>query len=301
MPEWSRGEHPIRRPQPALVTVVIPVRNGASTLPEELAALVTQTYDGLWEVVVADNGSTDDTLAVCHEWGPRLPDFRVVDASDRPGSSHARNVGAGAAKGELLAFCDADDVVDSHWLAALVDVARHHDLVGGVQEEARLNDATVRRSRGARTRRALVRPLSFLPFAPTSNLAVWADVYRTVGGLDIDYPQAHDVEFSWRAQVGGFDLGHAPDAIVHYRYRSTVKGVAKQAYLTGYDAVQLYRDYRSHGAKRPGWRETLRRWAASVLRIPMVLLPEKRIASVRLLANNAGRLVASAKFRVLFL
>ena len=121
---------------------------------------------------------------------------------------------------------------------------------------------------------------------------MWADVYRTVGGLDVDYPQAHDVEFSWRAQLEGFDLGHAPDAVVHYRYRSTVKGVGKQAYWSGYDAVQLYRDYRQHGATRPPAKQTARRWIASLLRIPMVLVPNRRIASVRLLANNAGRLVA---------
>ena len=289
------------RPPPSFVSVIIPVRNGEQTLPEELAALAAQTYAGDWEVVVADNGSTDGTRAVCAEWEDRLPGLCVVDASDRPGSSHARNVGAEAAKGELLAFCDADDVVDEHWLAAMVAVALHHDLVGGVQEETRLNDHTTRRSRGARTRHTLVRPLGFLPFAPTSNLAVWADVYQTVGGLDIDYPQAHDVEFSWRAQLGGFDLGHASDAVVHYRYRSTVKGVAKQAYLTGYDAVQLYRDYRASGARRPSSRESLRRWFASVLRIPLLLVPGQRIASVRLLANNAGRLAASVKFRVLFL
>jgi glycosyltransferase involved in cell wall biosynthesis len=296
-----------RRPQtrphrePVLVSVIIPVRNGEQTLPEELAALTKQTYDGPWEVVVADNGSTDATARVCAEWADRLPGFRVVDASDRAGSSHARNVGAAAANGDLLAFCDADDVVDEHWLAAMVAACAQHDLVGGVQEETRLNDEAIRQSRGARTRRALVRPLGFLPFAPTSNLGVWADVYRAVGGLDIDYPQAHDVEFSWRAQLGGFDLGHAPDAIVHYRYRSTPKGVAKQAYLTGYDAVQLYRDYRASGARRPATATAVRRWVASLLRIPLLLVPDQRIASVRLLANNAGRLVGSLKFRVLFL
>ena len=289
------------RPRPKLVSVIIPVRNGEQTLGEELESLTKQTYEGAWEVIVADNGSTDRTRAVCDEWAARLPALRVVDASDRPGSSHARNVGAAAARGSLLAFCDADDVVDEHWLAALVEAALDHDLVGGVQEEGRLNDEVVRRSRGARSQRALVRPLGFLPFAPTSNLAVWAEVYRTVGGLDIDYPQAHDVEFSWRAQVSGFDLGHAPDAVVHYRYRSTVKGVAKQAYLTGYDAAQLYRDYRRNGARRPSGRETLRRWAACLWRLPLALIPSQRIASVRLLANNAGRLVGSLKFGVLFL
>lgn len=290
-----------RRPAPALVTVIVPVRNGARTLPEQFEALAAQRYDGPWELVVADNGSTDTTRAVCASWTDRLPRLRVVDASERAGSSHARNVGASAANGELLAFCDADDVVDASWLQAIVESARDHDLVGGVQDEARLNDDTIRETRGARAKRALVRPLGFLPFAPTSNLAVWADVYRTVGGLDVDYPQAHDVEFSWRAQLEGFDLGHAADAVVHYRYRSTVKGVGKQAYLTGYDAVQLFRDYRSDGAKRPGAKETARRWIASLLRIPMVLVPNRRIASVRLLANNAGRLVACVRFRVLFL
>jgi glycosyltransferase involved in cell wall biosynthesis len=301
MTDATASPSPQARRAPALVSVVIPVRNGEQTLPEELAALTKQTYDGAWEVVVADNGSTDGTRRVCAEWADRLPGFRVIDASDRPGSSHARNVGAAAAQGDLLAFCDADDVVDEHWLAAMVHACAEHDLVGGVQEESRLNDETIRQSRGARARRALVRPLDFLPFAPTSNLGVWSDVYRAVGGLDIGYPQAHDVEFSWRAQLGGFDLGHAPDAVVHYRYRSTVKGVAKQAYLTGYDAVQLYRDYRSSGARRQPTKKALRRWGASLLRIPLLLLPDQRIASVRLLANNAGRLVGSAKFRVLFL
>lgn len=295
----SELDRPEREP-PRLVTVVIPVRNGEQTIAEELEALAEQTYDGAWEVVVADNGSTDGTRRVCEAWAHRLPDFRITDASDRPGSSHARNVGAAAARGELLAFCDADDVVDKGWLAAIVEAATHHDLVGGTQEQSRLNDSSVQQSRGARTRKGLVRPLGFLPFAPTSNLAVWADVYRTVGGLDVDYPQAHDVEFSWRAQVEGFDLGFAPDAVVHYRYRSTVTGVAKQAYLTGFDAVQLYRDYRAHGARRPPARDVLRRWVAAMARIPMLLFPDQRIRSVRLLSNSAGRLVACVRFGVLF-
>ena len=138
-----------RRPAPALVTVIVPVRNGARTLPEQFEALAAQRYDGAWELIVADNGSTDTTLAVCASWTDRLPRLRVVDASERAGSSHARNVGASAANGELLAFCDADDVVDESWLQAIVESARDHDLVGGVQDEARLNDDTIRETRGA--------------------------------------------------------------------------------------------------------------------------------------------------------
>ena len=79
----------------------------------------------------------------------------------------------------------------------------------------------------------------FLPFAPSCNLGVWADVYATYRWFDEAYPQAHDVEWSWRAQLAGFTLGFAPDAIVHYRYRSTIRGVARQAYLSGLDSARL--------------------------------------------------------------
>ena len=140
-----------------------------------------------------------------------------------------------------------------------------------------------------------------MPFAPTSNLGVWADVYATVGGLNIDYPQAHDVEFSWRAQLSGFDLGHAAEAVMHYRYRSTPKGVAKQAYLTGYDTVQLFRDYRANGARRPTGRVIFRRWVATVTHLPLLVVRDQRLASVRLLANTAGHVVASLRCGVFFL
>ncbi len=88
----------------------------------------------------------------------------------------------------------------------------------------------------------------FLPFTATCNLGIWAEVYRSLGGLRLSYPQAHDVEFCWRAQLAGHDLGFAADAVVHYRYRTTVRGIVRQSYLSALDAVQLHRDYRAAGA-----------------------------------------------------
>src|SRR4051794_16576472 len=108
------------RAAPRLLTVVLPVRDAEAYLAEQLAALGRQTYTGEWEVVVVDNGCTDGTLAVVDAWRARLPDVRVV-AAPRRGLNRARNAGAAAARGELLAFCDADDVVCDGWLTALVD------------------------------------------------------------------------------------------------------------------------------------------------------------------------------------
>ena len=71
------------------VTVVIPAFNVAPTIEDQLAALAEQRFDGSWEVVVADNGSTDETRAVAARWAEKLPSLRVVDASQRRGVSHA--------------------------------------------------------------------------------------------------------------------------------------------------------------------------------------------------------------------
>jgi glycosyltransferase involved in cell wall biosynthesis len=296
-PSSARSGRPSR---PELVSVIIPVRDGEATLGEELEALARQTYRGAWEVVIADNGSTDGTRAVADEWAIKLPSLRVVDASARPGSSHARNVGAAAARGSFLAFCDADDVVDEQWLAELVAAGLVHDLVGGVQEAARLNDQRVQSWRSPRKTQALVTALDFLAFAPTSTLGVWADVYETVGGLRSEYVQAHDVEFSWRAQLAGFDLGFAPQAIVHYRYRSTPRSIARQAYWSAYDAAQLYCDYRHDGVPPPNLRHSLRRLVWLVVRSPLLVDPARRGTWVRRGADAAGRVIGSLTFRVLY-
>ena len=68
------------RSSPRSVSVVMPTRNVAETVGGQLAALAAQTYTGDWELVVADNGSTDDTAPVLHRWADRIPHLRVVDA-----------------------------------------------------------------------------------------------------------------------------------------------------------------------------------------------------------------------------
>jgi glycosyltransferase involved in cell wall biosynthesis len=290
-----------QRERPRLVSVIIPVRNGASTLPAQLDALSKQSYDEPYEVIVADDGSTDATRGVCESWADRLPAMHVIAVPNQAGPANARNVGAASAKGTLLAFCDADDVVDERWLETMVDSLSSHDLVGGVQEESRLNDENVRASRGARNRRTLNRPLDFLPFAPSSNLGVWRDVFCKLGGMNIAYRVSEDVEFSWRAQLAGYDLGHASETIIHYRYRATTRGVARQAFGNGWASTQLYHDFRSAGARQPPLGKIVRRWLATIARLPLLAVPSQRLGSVRLIANNAGKVAASIKFRVFFI
>jgi glycosyltransferase involved in cell wall biosynthesis len=285
-------------PTPRLVSVIIPVRNGADTIAEQLAALAGQRFGGAWEVVVADNGSTDATRAIAERWAERLPSLRVVDASQRAGSSYARNRGAEEAAGDFLAFCDADDVVAPEWLDALVGAARTFDAVTGPQDATVINPPEVQAWRPPRSR-ALPRG-RYLPYAPSCNLGVWKRTFAATGGFSEEYPQAHDVEWSWRAQLAEYTLGYAPGAVVHYRYRTGTRGILRQAYVTGLDVARLYRDYRAKGLERASLGRAARRWLWLLVRLPYLASADRRGIWVRRAGESAGRLVGSIRFRVLY-
>ncbi|MBA2626129.1 MAG: glycosyltransferase [Acidimicrobiia bacterium] len=190
------------------VSVIVPVHDAEATLGAQLEALAAQDFDGEWELVVADNGSTDGTVALVRKWTDRLPALRVVDARGRRGVSHARNVGAAAACGELLAICDADDVVTPGWLSALVAASADGDVLAGAFDEESLNPPDVRAWRRPRPTDEPAGSSWFRPYAVGANCAVWARVLDDIGGWDEAYVDGgNDVELSWRAQQHGYRPG----------------------------------------------------------------------------------------------
>ncbi len=90
-------------------------------------------------MVVVDNGSTDKSRLAVQEWANGSQTIRLVDASMAKGAGATRNVGVEAARGELLAFCDADDVVQPGWLTAHVLALAEADASGGVVDFWSLN------------------------------------------------------------------------------------------------------------------------------------------------------------------
>jgi GT2 family glycosyltransferase len=75
------------------VSVVMPANNAAATIGQQLEGLAGQTYQCPWELVIADNGSRDETVVITRRWADRIQRLSLVDAADRPGASYARNVG----------------------------------------------------------------------------------------------------------------------------------------------------------------------------------------------------------------
>jgi glycosyltransferase involved in cell wall biosynthesis len=109
----------------SLVTVVIPVYNGERVLAETLDSVLAQDYPNL-EIVVVDDGSTDATADLLSGYVRRDPRIKPVRFVNNAGLSAARNAGMLAAKGDYLAFCDADDVMMLGRLSLQVEFLEHH-------------------------------------------------------------------------------------------------------------------------------------------------------------------------------
>ena len=85
-----------------MISVVVPVRNGMPWLEQQLRALAEQECLEPWEVIVADNNSTDESRSTAQQWVNRYPNFRLVDASEARGPGATRNAGVGGGPGRVL-------------------------------------------------------------------------------------------------------------------------------------------------------------------------------------------------------
>lgn len=119
---------------PYEVSVVVSTYNRASTLPAALEALLRQSRDREWEVIVVDNNSTDDTAAVVRQIAERADGRLRYAFEPRQGLSYGRNTGIGLARAPIIAFSDDDVVVAPDWIEQLVSTFEAHpeiDYVGG--------------------------------------------------------------------------------------------------------------------------------------------------------------------------
>jgi glycosyltransferase involved in cell wall biosynthesis len=232
------------------LSVVLPCFNGASTIAVQLEALSRQDWAGGWEVIVVDNGSTDDSMAIVQAFRDRLPGLAIVTAhvpgTPRLGVPHSYNTGIAAAGGDALVFCEADDEVAPGWLAAMGRALAEHDFVAARLDHRKLNPEWLHPREGEgyqSVRLSRMHGYPFLSHASGCSFGLRRAMYEQVGPLDTKFPCVHDTEYSWRAQLRGFSLHLETDALVHYREKQRGADRFRQGRNWGRDYVRLLQHY----------------------------------------------------------
>lgn len=278
------------------LSVIIPCYNGAETIGAQLEALAGQRWQQPWEVIVADNGSTDDSIKIVGSYKRRISNLRIVDASARRGQPYALNVGVAAAKGEAIALCDADDVVGAGWVAAMGKALSECDGVAGRIDTEKLNPPWIFRAFPHPQRDGLqkVGYPPYLPYGGGCTRGFRRYIPQSIGGFDEGFRYLHDIDFCFRLQQAGYTLHFVKDAVVNYRLRSSLSGLFIQARdYTGYE-IKLQKKYQALAGmpvtlfSEPWrWSLLLRQWGYLCWRL--LCLREKQ--DLARLAAALGRLV----------
>ena len=284
------------------LSVIIPCLNAASTIGVQLEALAKQQWHQPWEVIVADNGSTDESLAIVERYKARIANLRVADASARRGQPCALNVGAMAATGEALAFCDADDEVAPGWVAAMGEALSKYDFVASRIDGANVNAPWLEKISRNHPQRTGLQKASYPPYLPHAGggtLGVKRSLHEATGGFDESLPYLHDTDYCFRLQLAGVELRFVSDAVIHIRYRDKLSGFFYQACHYAEYRVLVYKKYRPQGERDFWrWKTYVAEWKNLLWSIPNIRFKLGRAVWLWRLGSQIGSLKGSIKHRV---
>lgn len=236
----------------ARTAVIILNWNGAAMLRRYLPSVIANTDPALGEVIVADNGSTDDSLKVLAE---EFPSVGVIALDRNYGFAEGYNRAIAQVKHPLVVLLNSDVRPAKGWLQPLVDEMDNNPATGGCQPKI-LSDAapesfeyagasggfldcngypycrgrvfdTVERDRGQYDT-----PMT-IDWASGAALMVRRELYERVGGLDADFfAHMEEIDLCWRIRLAGSELRVVPESVVYHLGGGTLpQGNPRKTYL----------------------------------------------------------------------
>jgi len=286
------------------LSVIIPCLNGEATLAVQLEALASQQWSNPWELIIADNGSTDNSVRIALKYKDRFSAFRVIDASGKIRQSHALNVGVKAAIADSVAFCDADDEVAPGWVASIGNALRQYDVVHGQFYFDKFNEAKEAKLAAQGWKNGLYKR-QFLPGGGAGNLGIKRWVHEAIGGFDESIPRFEDSDYYWKLQLEGFTLPYVPEAIVQVRMgrvNPSLSSLFRRGRTGTAGKCWLYKRYRHLGMlpnpplKRSVaiWLQILKKGASGSFKTK-----RRRSAWMEQLALKTGELVGELQGRIM--
>ncbi|MEH2465875.1 glycosyltransferase [Nostoc sp.] len=239
-----------------MVSVVVPIYNGETDLPELINCLLSQTYPkDRVEYLLVDNNSSDRTLSILKTSAENCPiTIHPLSENQIQSSYAARNTGIRAAVGEIIVFTDADCRPQSQWLDALIQPFVNSEVVIVPGEILALPGTTLLEQHADRQETLSQKHTldhSFRPYGQTANLAIRRIALEKAGLFRPYLTTGGDADICWR--ILGENIGRlefAANAIVGHRHRATLKELQSQwrrygrsnRYLHELHGVDLMRD-----------------------------------------------------------
>jgi GT2 family glycosyltransferase len=291
------------------VTVLICARNAAAHLGRAVLAAFAQDYTGIVDIIVVDNGSTDNTATLAATIGATVVSHPI------PGVAGARQRAWQAAPTELIAFLDSDCEPPADWLSRAIPRLLADERLAAVG--AKLVDGDVRTLAEIHIAAQGVLNTDYLwmgskrhhPFVVTAALVLRRSAVEKVGGFDETFGRmgGEDCDLCFRFREAGYRLDYMPNIQVRHHHRATIRGMMRQVFWYGQGSVAVLARWHH----RLGWWARFEvkpplRLIKALCEIPIALLIERdryRRVSPMLrvldsLAYMAGRWTSAIRHRV---
>lgn len=251
------------------ISIIIPAYNCEKTIGRTLEATLTvasafrnaptsQTQNRYVEIIVVDDGSTDNTKN-------EILKFSTVKYyyQSNAGPASARNRGAQEARGDILFFTDSDCLPHRDWLEIMIDCFNKHD-VAVVAGSYGIANAQNRLSRCIQ-QEIIFRHTTLMPEFPnyfgSFNFTIKKSVFDEVGGFNTAYRAAsgEDNDLSYKLSVRGYKIHFVKDALVDHYHPVSVRQYLREQFRHGFWRVRMYWDY-PQMAKGDGytfWKDSL--------------------------------------------
>lgn len=212
------------------ISIVVPALNAEKMIENCVKSLLDQQYlKEKYEIIIIDNGSTDNTLKLLEKFRKRI----LISKEPKKGSYCARNKGIKISKGDIIAFIDSDCVADRKWLSQISrafdnktklvggrikalkpynNLLRYYDIFGHPQELSFASDN---------------------PFFATANMAIRKKDVKKLAYFNESLKSGGDVEFCSRLIKDKKEIYYEPKAIVEHMYCNSLIKFMKRQYYYG--------------------------------------------------------------------
>jgi biofilm PGA synthesis N-glycosyltransferase PgaC len=230
------------------ISIIVPCHNEARYIEETLLKAAAADYPD-FEIVVVNDGSTDDTASILDALALRIPNLRIVRLSTNQGKATALNAGALLAKSDILVCIDGDALLDPHALRWFARAFRRGD-VGGVAGNPRIRNRTTVLGRIQVGEFSSVTGLVRRAQTTYGRLYTVSGVICAVRKRALDdagwwSPRTvtDDIDVTWRVQIAGWRVVYEPNAIVWILMPETLRGLWSQRLRWAEGGVQMMVDF----------------------------------------------------------